>query len=90
MSRRHDFRKAGSGTHRRRSRSLVAAEIAALPARVHGTPNPVFPCSVRIRFHALAGTADQVDTGQILTLNRDFEVYRWRSRRTFELLIDLS
>ena len=33
--------------------------------------------------------ADQVGTGRILTLDRDFEVYRWRSRRKFELMIEL-
>lgn len=38
----------------------------------------------------LVELADQLDTGQILTLDRDFEIYRWRSRRKFELLIDLS
>lgn len=34
--------------------------------------------------------ADQLGTGRILTLDRDFEVYRWRSRRKFELLLDLQ
>jgi len=33
--------------------------------------------------------ADQMDTGQILTLDRDFEIYRWRSRQKFELLVKL-
>lgn len=37
----------------------------------------------------LVDLADQIDTGQILTLDRDFEIYRWRSRRKFDLLIDL-
>ncbi|CAN5129548.1 hypothetical protein BH24PSE2_BH24PSE2_23040 [soil metagenome] len=37
----------------------------------------------------LVDLADQVNTGQILTLDRDFEIYRWRSRRKFDLLIDL-
>lgn len=34
--------------------------------------------------------ADQIGTGRILTLDRDFEVYRWRSRRKFELIVDLT
>lgn len=38
----------------------------------------------------LVDLADQMETGQVLTLDRDFEIYRWRSRRKFELLIDLS
>jgi predicted nucleic acid-binding protein len=29
----------------------------------------------------LVDLADQMNTGQILTLDRDFEIYRWRSRR---------
>ena len=37
----------------------------------------------------LLDLADQMDCGQILTLDRDFELYRWRSRRKFELLVDL-
>ena len=38
----------------------------------------------------LVDLADQIDTGQILTLDSDFEVYRWRSRRKFQLLVDLA
>ena len=38
----------------------------------------------------LVDLADQINTGQILTLDSDFEIYRWRSRRKFELLIDLQ
>lgn len=34
--------------------------------------------------------ADQIGTGRVLTLDRDFEIYRWRSRRKFELLVDLQ
>jgi predicted nucleic acid-binding protein len=37
----------------------------------------------------LVDLADQLDTGQILTLDSDFEIYRWRSRRRFKLMIDL-
>jgi predicted nucleic acid-binding protein len=38
----------------------------------------------------LVDLADQMDTGQILTLDSDFEIYRWRSRRKFRLLVDLA
>ena len=38
---------------------------------------------------SLVDLADQIDTGQILTLDSDFEVFRWRSRRKFELLVDV-
>ena len=38
----------------------------------------------------LVELADQLGSGRILTLDRDFEIYRWRSRRKFEFLIDLA
>ncbi len=38
----------------------------------------------------LVDLADQIDTGQILTLDSDFEIYRWRSRRKFRMLVDLA
>ena len=34
--------------------------------------------------------ADQLNTGEILTLDRDFVQYRWRKSRSFQLLIDLD
>ena len=35
----------------------------------------------------LVDLADRLGTGRILTLDRDFEIYRWRLRRKFELLV---
>lgn len=37
----------------------------------------------------LVDLADRLETGRILTLDGDFEVYRWRVRRKFELLVTL-
>ena len=34
--------------------------------------------------------ADELNTGEILTLDRHFALYRWRKTRSFELLIDLD
>jgi predicted nucleic acid-binding protein len=34
--------------------------------------------------------ADELDTGDILTLDRDFESYRWRRNRPFNLLVPLD
>jgi len=34
--------------------------------------------------------AEELDTGEILTLDRDFESYRWRRTRSFQLLVDLD
>jgi uncharacterized protein len=36
----------------------------------------------------LVQMADELDTGDILTLDRDFASYRWRRNKTFHLLID--
>lgn len=38
----------------------------------------------------LVHMADQLDTGDILTLDSDFVTYRWRRNRPFELLIPLK
>jgi predicted nucleic acid-binding protein len=38
----------------------------------------------------LIAMADQLDTGDILTLDRDFKHYRWRRNRSFRLLIPLD
>jgi len=34
--------------------------------------------------------ADDLDTGEILTLDRDFELYRWRKNRPFHLLVEVT
>ena len=34
--------------------------------------------------------ADDLDTGDILTLDGDFRTYRWRKTRPFHLLVELS
>jgi uncharacterized protein len=38
----------------------------------------------------LVQLADELNTGDILTLDRDFESYRWRRTRPFRLLIALD
>ncbi|MGA2352721.1 MAG: PIN domain-containing protein [Terracidiphilus sp.] len=38
----------------------------------------------------LVHMADQLDTGDILTLDSDFSHYRWRRTRTFRMLIPLE
>jgi predicted nucleic acid-binding protein len=38
----------------------------------------------------LVHLADELGTGRVLTLDRDFEVYRWRRRRPFELMVKLG
>ena len=38
----------------------------------------------------LVQLAEELDTGDILTLDRDFELYRWRRNRAFHLLVPLD
>jgi predicted nucleic acid-binding protein len=38
----------------------------------------------------LVSLADTFGTGRILTLDSDFQVYRWRRTRTFEILVDIE
>jgi len=38
----------------------------------------------------LVQLAEELDTGDILTLDRDFESYRWRRNRPFNLLVPLD
>jgi len=38
----------------------------------------------------LVRMADELDTGDILTLDSDFEHYRWRRTRRFQILIPLD
>jgi len=38
----------------------------------------------------LVHLAEELQTGRILTLDRDFTVYRWRRNRPFELLVELD
>ena len=33
--------------------------------------------------------AEKLQTGRILTLDRDFEIYRWGKNRPFELLLEI-
>jgi len=38
----------------------------------------------------LVAMADALGTGRILTLDGDFEIYRWRSNRPFDILVPLA
>jgi predicted nucleic acid-binding protein len=38
----------------------------------------------------LVQLADELNTGDILTLDRDFESYRWRRTRSFRMLVALG
>ena len=38
----------------------------------------------------LVDMASELGTGQILTLDKDFQFYRWGRNRAFELLVELT
>lgn len=38
----------------------------------------------------LVALAAEFDTGRIYTLDSDFKIYRWRQRRSFDLLVPLN
>lgn len=60
-----------------------AASVAALMEKYRDTPADFADA-------CLIHMADQLDTGDILTLDSDFKHYRWRRNRRFRLLIPLD
>lgn len=63
--------------------SSEASAVRALVKRYRSVPMDLADgCLVRI--------AELVGSGRILTLDSDFDVYRWRRTRKFERLIELS
>jgi hypothetical protein len=60
-----------------------ASEIAYLMSKYSDTP-----CDFADA--CLIAMADQLDTGDILTLDSDFVHYRWRRNRRFHMLIPLD
>ena len=58
-------------------------EVAELTRKYADTP-------IDFADACLIHMADQLDTGDILTLDRDFAHYRWRRTRRFHLLIPLD
>lgn len=59
-----------------------AASVASLMDQYRNQP-------MALADACLTDLADQLGSGRILTLDRNFEVYRWRKRRRFELMIAL-
>jgi predicted nucleic acid-binding protein len=60
-----------------------AAAVAKLMEKYRDTP-------VDFADACLIAMADQLDTGDIFTLDSDFKHYRWRRNRAFRLLISLK
>jgi predicted nucleic acid-binding protein len=60
--------------------SAAAAPIRALMKRYAKVPMDLADA-------CLVHMADLLETGEILTLDSDFAVYRWRKRKAFEILV---
>ncbi len=68
----------------------VAFELSRSAASVRSIMRKYRDQSADLADACLIHLADELSTGEVLTLDRDFEVYRWRKTRTFRLLVDLS
>ncbi|MGB8885567.1 MAG: PIN domain-containing protein [Candidatus Korobacteraceae bacterium] len=63
--------------------SQSAAPVAAIMRKYRDQPADFADA-------CLIHLADELNAGEILTLDRDFVQYRWRKTRRFDLLIDLK
>jgi len=63
--------------------SRTAAEVAAIMRKYHDVPADLADA-------CLIYAAGQLGAGEILTLDRDFEIYRWGRSKAFHLLISLD
>lgn len=63
--------------------SRTAAEVAAIMRKYRDVPADLADA-------CLIYAAGQLGVGEILTLDRDFEIYRWGRSKAFHLLISLD
>jgi uncharacterized protein len=63
--------------------SRTAAEVAQILSKYRDVPAGLADA-------CLIYAAGQLGVGEILTLDRDFEIYRWGRRKPFRLLISLD
>ena len=76
----------------------VIAEACHLLGRIPGAVDAVFKNiwsgNIRIPMAfadaCLVCMAEDFKVGDILTLDSDFEIYRWSSRKTFTILVDIG
>jgi predicted nucleic acid-binding protein len=73
----------------------VARDLFLVPFRLSGTAPRVMKLMKKYRDvpmdfadACLVSLAETLGTGRILTLDRDFRVYRWGRNRPFELVVD--
>jgi predicted nucleic acid-binding protein len=63
--------------------SRAASAVRSILRKYHDVPTDFADA-------CLVQMADELNTGEILTLDSDFTVYRWRNNRPFELLIPVG
>jgi len=75
----------------------VERGIFQIPLQLSRSANPIRKLTRKYRDRpmdfadaCLVQLADELNTGDILTLDRDFESYRWRRTRPFRLLVTLD
>ena len=68
----------------------IPFQLTRAPAAVRSTLRKYRDLAPDFADACLIQLADELDTGDILTLDRDFQSYRWRRNRPFRLLVQLD
>jgi predicted nucleic acid-binding protein len=68
----------------------IAFQVVHSVAAVRGIKRKYSDQPVDFADACLIRMADELDTGDILTLDSDFRTYRWRGTKTFNLLVALE
>ena len=68
----------------------IQFKLSSSVARVHKILEKYVDTPASLADACLIQMADELDTGDILTLDSDFRHYRWRRNRPFSLLVPLD
>jgi predicted nucleic acid-binding protein len=68
----------------------IPFQLSRAASPVRGTLRKYRDLAPDLADACLVQLAEELDTGDILTLDRDFESYRWRRNRAFHLLVPLD
>jgi predicted nucleic acid-binding protein len=68
----------------------IPFQLSRAASPVRGTLRKYGDLAPDLADACLVQLAEELDTGDILTLDRDFESYRWRRNRPFNLLVPLD
>ena len=73
----------------RRGDFLIPFRLAEHTTELAGLLKKYFNVPMSLADACLVTMADQLQTGRILTLDRDFKIYRWGRNRPFESLLEI-